>query len=267
MIFLECVISLFLGWLIYNVGLNSEKEFYVNTDNPAGRLLYILQECKKISQTTTAREAWRKILNVNTNNDALLVSRLGKVMELPNQVINDIQNNFPNQKNSHRHWSTKVNTAFTQHDLNGLWSKFIQHIDEHTIDYLTMSVDLLDTKENITILSTEEMANIREKIDTILQEIIKMDLDENFKKYLTRYLRQILISIDEYNISGVIPIMESIEATLGHAFLDKQYRINLTNTEFGKKIIKVLSSVADIITISIGLPQIGGQLTQFLISE
>jgi hypothetical protein len=61
--------------------------------------------------------------------------------------------------------------------------------------------------------------------------------------------------------------MESIEATLGHAFLDKQYRTNLTNTEFGKKIIKVLSSVADIITISIGLPQIGGQLTQFLISE
>ncbi len=239
----------------------------MNTDNPAGRLLYILQECKKISQHSTGREAWRKILNVNANNDALLVSRLGKVMELPNQVINDIQNNFPNQKNSHKHWSAKVNTAFTQHDLNGQWSKFIQHIDEHTINYLTMSVDLLDTKENITILSTEKIEKIREQIDTILKEIIKMDLDENFKKYLTRYLRQILTSIDEYNISGIIPIMESIEATLGHAFLDEKYRANLTNTDSGKKIIKVLSSIADIITVSIGLPQIAGQLTQFLITE
>jgi len=99
----------------------------MNTDNPAGRLLHILQECKKIPQHSTGREAWRKILNVNVNNDALLVSRLGKVMELPHQVINDIQNNFPNQKNSHKHWSAKVNTAFTQHDLNGQWSKFIQH--------------------------------------------------------------------------------------------------------------------------------------------
>ena len=42
-------------------------------------------------------------------------------MELPHQVINDIQNNFPNQNNSHKHWSAKVNTAFTQHDLNGQW--------------------------------------------------------------------------------------------------------------------------------------------------
>ena len=145
--------------------------------------------------------------------------------------------------------------------------KFIQHIDEHTINYLTMSVDLLDTKENITILSTEEIENIREQIDNILKDIIKMNLDENFKKYLTRYLRQILTSIDEYNISGIVPIMKSIEATLGHAFLDEGYRTNLTNTDTGKKIIKVLSSVADIITVSIGLPQIAGQLTQFLISE
>ena len=61
--------------------------------------------------------------------------------------------------------------------------------------------------------------------------------------------------------------MKSIEATLGHAFLDEGYRTNLTNTDTGKKIIKVLSSVADIITVSIGLPQIAGQLTQFLISE
>ena len=102
-------------------------------------------------------------------------------MELPHQVINDIQNNFPNQNNSHKHWSAKVNTAFTQHDLNGQWNKFIQHIDEHTINYLTMSVDLLDTKENITILSTEEIENIREQIDNILKDIIKMNLDENFK--------------------------------------------------------------------------------------
>ena len=34
----------------------------MNTDNPAGRLLHILQECKKIQPQTTGREAWRKIL-------------------------------------------------------------------------------------------------------------------------------------------------------------------------------------------------------------
>jgi len=241
----------------------------LNTDNPAGRLLHILEECKKIANPAheTGRNAWYKILNVEKGNDALLVSRLGKVMELPHQVINDIQVNFPKQKNSHKHWSSKVNSAFTQHDLNGSWNKFVGHIDEHTINYLTLSVDLLDTKENITILSETTIKEIRAKIDKLLQEIIEMDLDNNFKKYMTKYLRQIITAIDEYNITGVTPIMESIESTLGHTFVDENYRNELTQTEYGKKIVTILGSVADVVTISLGLPQIGSGISQFLITK
>jgi hypothetical protein len=56
----------------------------LKTDNVAGRLLDILVEGEKIEKnSTSSKEAWSKLLNMKADNPALLISRLGKVMELP----------------------------------------------------------------------------------------------------------------------------------------------------------------------------------------
>jgi hypothetical protein len=74
------------------------------------------------------------------------MSRLGKVMELPDLIIKDITESYPKQSSTHTHWSTTVNNGFMQQNLNGAWKEFIAHIDSHTISYLSMSADLLDMK-------------------------------------------------------------------------------------------------------------------------
>lgn len=177
-------------------------------------------------------------------------------MELPDQIINQIQSHYPKQSDSHKHWSAKVNAAFSQQNLNGQWSEFIKHIDSHTIDYLNMSVDLLDVKEDTKVLSNNQLSDMHDKINNILNEIIELDLDENFKKYIVRYLRKILISIEEYKISGATPILESIECMLGHAFVDENYKKALAETDIGSKLFTVLGAVASAITIAVGLPQL-----------
>jgi len=239
----------------------------MTTDNPAGRLLSILEKGKKQLGHEQTRDAWRKILEIEgqNENDALLMSRLGKVMELPQQIITDIQTYFPRQVNSHMHWSTKVNSAFGQLNLNSQWNTFISHIDAHTMNYLSLSVDLLDTKEEVKILSKDDLKKIRNKIDKILQDMISLELDESFKKDIVKYLRKIIIAIDEYNITGITPIVESVESTLGHIFIDPSYRDNLMNTDFGKDIRSTLGIVADIITVSLGFPQITLITEQFLL--
>ena len=236
----------------------------MHTDNPAGRLLNILSEGKKRQVGSPSKTVWSELLEVESGNLPLLMSRLGKVMELPEQIINDIQTHYPNQNNTHKHWSTKVNTAFSKQNLNGSWQEFIRHIDSHTIDYLSMSVDLLDSKENTQVLSTEKLTEIHEKINGLLIEVMDMDLDESFKKYIVGYLRKIIISIEEYKISGATPIVESIESILGHAFIDENYRKNIVETDFGTKLITTLSAVASVVTIAVGLPQLP-ETFQFLL--
>jgi len=228
----------------------------LHSDNPAARLLKIIEEGKGKSPNLKCRDVWYDLLDVDNSNPALLMSRLGKVMELPEQIIYSIQEHYPNQNATHKHWSTKVNSAFMQQNLNGIWQEFSRHIDTHTIDYLSMSADLLDMKETTQLISEPEISEIRCKIDELLIEAISIDIDPEFKKYIVKYLRKIIIAIDEYNISGVIPISETIESTFGHAFLDEKYRKNISETDFGNKVVSVLGAVASIVTIAVGLPQL-----------
>lgn len=239
----------------------------MNSDNPAGRLLRILQDGKKIQVGIKCREAWHKLLDVEQSNPALLMSRLGKVMELPESIISDIRENYPNQGNSHEHWSSKVNTAFMQQNLNGIWNEFISHIDSHTISYLSMSADLLDMKASTQLMNDSQVSDIREKVDELLNEAIDLDLEDDFKFYIIRYLRKIITAIDEYRISGAIPISESIECTFGHAFLDESYRENMSGTEFGAKVVSVLGAVASVVTIAVGLPQLPDTFQYLLVKS
>lgn len=241
-------------------------EFNLHTDNPAGRLLNILEKGKEIPISTPCKVAWGKLLDVKGDNLALLMSRLGKVMELPDQIINQIKSHYPNQNNTHQHWSQKINHAFASQNLNGSWKEFYAHIDAHTINYLSMSVDLLDMKDNTEILSAEKLSEIYNSVNSILVDVLDSDLELEVKKYIVKYLRKIIISIEEYKISGATPIIECVEGALGHAFVDENYRNSIQKTEIGKQLITVLTSVASVVTVAIGLPQLPDALN-FLLSS
>jgi len=231
-------------------------EFPLHSDNPAARLLKILEDGKLIQPHVNCREAWQKLLNVERSDSALLMSRLGKVMELPDLIIKDITESYPKQSSTHTHWSTTVNNGFMQQNLNGAWKEFIAHIDSHTISYLSMSADLLDMKSSTQLMNDSDIKSIRSKAEELLNEAIDANLDPEFKKYVVRYLKKIVSAIDEYRVSGAIPISESIECAFGHAFVDEKYRKNISTTDFGSKFVSVLGAMASVVTIAVGLPQL-----------
>ena len=57
-----------------------------------------------------------------------------------------------------------------------------------------------------------------------------------------------------------------MEGALGHAFVDENYRNSIQKTEIGKQLITVLTSVASVVTVAIGLPQLPDALN-FLLSS
>jgi len=54
----------------------------MNYDNPAERLLSLLERGKAKAPATNCRTVWEELLEVN-GDSPLLMARLGKVMELP----------------------------------------------------------------------------------------------------------------------------------------------------------------------------------------
>jgi hypothetical protein len=224
-------------------------------DNPAARLLTILEAGKTKDVNQNCRNTWGELLG-SGNDYALLMSRLGHLFELPAQIIQEIEANFPTHRKNSAHWQAQVNNAFYVQALNGNWGSFIGHIDDHTISYLGLTAELLQTKANTKAIADDQILDVRNNIDSLYQEVLASDIPSEIKTFLTRYLRKILCSIDEYFLTGALPILEATGALLGHAFVDEKYRSFLCSEELGNRIFECLTSMANVVTVAVGIPQL-----------
>ena len=223
-------------------------------DNPAARFLNILLEGRAFPPEIGCRGVWEKILQ--TNETSKLMSRLGKVMELPSQIISNLAEGFPSQVGTWSHWENQVNAAFMVQNLNGRWDSFSSHIDEHSITYLRLASDLLQSKANTKLLVDEEITALRTKLQDIYSDIETSSVQEEVRKFILRHLKELINGIDEYKISGALPILDSISAAVGHTVMDVEYKNFLFDTDLGKKILDTLSSAANVVTVAVGLPQL-----------
>jgi len=235
--------------------------FAMEYDNPAERLLTLIRTCKEYPIEQSCLNTWHKVLKTE-NNLPLLMSRLGKVMELPQITVQALQDNFPGRTPTWRHWSTQINNAFMQQNFQSQWNSFIGHIDEHSVNYLQMSSDLLQSKSTTTLLENSELDAIRKQLLDIYEQTLVAEIDTEVKAYLLRYFRKLISCIEEYTLIGALPILEAIESMCGHTLVDKKYKSFLTDEELGRKILDCISSMGNLITVAVGIPQLAHGILQ-----
>ncbi|ENM5795741.1 hypothetical protein V4V47_003779 [Vibrio mimicus] len=227
------------------------------TDNAAARLLKILDEGKSINPNYPTKQAWGRIFkleNIDTSTEAqsTLMSKLGQVMLLPHETITLVEQYYPTQAPALNHTLAQIQAAFVSQNLSGKWVTFIQHIDTHCINALSMTAALLENKLETKVIDTEKLDNFRAKVQELIEQTIKSDLTSEFKKFMTHYLQKILNAINDYLISGAMPILDAVEATLGHAVLDPSFKEELKESETGQKIRAMLGDLANIVTVAAG---------------
>lgn len=227
----------------------------MNYDNPAARLLSFLESAKGYPDTSNCKDTWDELLEAG-GDSSVLMARLGKLMELPKLTIFALKESFPEQGDTWSHWESQVNTAFMVQNLHGAWGSFNVHIDDHSLRYLKMASSLLQAKTNTKLITEADLNTVRDQLYGIYTEVLESEQPEELKRYLARNLRKILSSIDEYKLTGALPLIDAAETMMGHAAVDKQYKSFLTDTELGKRLLETLGSVANVVTVAVGVPQI-----------
>jgi len=224
-------------------------------DNPAARLLSLLKKCQQYRGSTPCRQAWKEILKTG-DDGALLMARLGKAMELPQVTIDALRESFPNRETMWHHWNSQVSSAFLNQNLGANWDTFINYIDQHTLNYLQMSSDLLEGKSTTKILEQSNLDEIRREFAQLHEEVINSSMNPEVKKYLIRSLRRIIVSVDEYRLTGALPLLEAVEAMVGHAQMDPAYKNFMQTSDLGRKIVDSLGAMANAVTVVVGIPQL-----------
>lgn len=227
----------------------------MNFDNPAYRLLSILKAGRKIPVETKCRKAWAELLDIDENSPELY-ARLGKIMEIPSQIISELRLAYPEEPDGFDHCYNQLQNAFSGNELNSKWSSFISHIDVHTITYLELNASRLNNKSKTKAADLEFLKNTRKTLNELIESIIASEIEQDVKIPLCRNLRKLIEAIDEYNISGSVTMFDAIEILIGHGYFDPRYKEVLKNTDIGKNIVTLLGTFADMLAITQGIPQI-----------
>ncbi|MEE9423993.1 MAG: hypothetical protein V3V18_03320 [Methylococcales bacterium] len=231
--------------------------------NSAERLLKILQEGENHDNGKSCRQVWQELLRVQNDDEALLISRLGKTMLLPYEIALIIDEHFPEERETHKYWINRVSTAFKQQNLDQKWETFNKIIDQHTISYLRISANLLSVLTGSSDLGEDKLSDLRESINNLLVDVRDSDITANAKVYLLRSLQRILIALDEYEISGSMPIIDAIEMTYGHAVADPDFRSSICESKIGEKVWSTLSMAANVVTVA-GVPLLASDISGFI---
>lgn len=227
----------------------------MNGDNPAARLHAILVKAKSKPGGENCRKVWSEILNIPRANEAEFLMQIGKVSSLTHEIMEFVRNEYPNQLNTTKHWTGQVNSAFIQQNYNSQFSTFTTKIDNHSLDSLSLLSDLIANKTKTTVLPEDTLESMKTKINELINDLLVADLSVEFKQYLNRALSKILENLNSYLITGINPIIDSIDMILGHAITDVNYREELKESGFGKSVLAVFHFLASFITVAAGISQ------------
>lgn len=226
-------------------------------DNPAQRLLDILEEGKRKSSNLNCRSVWIALLHTQGDNEQHLLSRLARVMELPGRIIQIKENHFSSLRGNSTHWKTCVDHAFVSQSLNSHWGSFISHIDDRALSELSLLSDLFEIRGSHAGIDVSEIESLLARLDELRSEIRASGLSATMKTLLLKQLSQLQEALESYSISGVEPVMDAVQSTLGLAVLHPEYRNEIskgTGSQFGDKISNLLSDVANVVTVAGAMP-------------
>lgn len=224
------------------------------TDNAASRLLELLTHAKTIDQNTASVHAWQNILQ--TKDPALLLSRLGKMIALPEEISSTLSNSVDTTPGVVRHISNQFYAAFSSHKFGEKWEFFVTKIDDHIMNYLALASTLLETQIKTKRLDDAELEELRRGFVDVLEKIRVSELPARLKSHIVLQLHDLISALDDYFITGAEPVLERIEATIGHAHIDAEYKGFLRDHELGKSLLDCLGAAANLVTVAVGIPQL-----------
>ncbi|MNM73894.1 hypothetical protein D3C76_359440 [compost metagenome] len=221
-------------------------------DNPASRILAILGSIHGTQANTPCKNAWCSALGIEAGDDAKLVMKLSQLMGISLDAVLLMNERFPALKDQTSQWHINFVTALTSQQLNSNIQTFINGYSRKHSDFLRVMEQMIGISAPAEI-DTSLIGEFRNSISNLIDETLASQLEPKAKNYLVKALRRILAALEDYQITGVVPVIESIELVAGHMFTDSHFK-NSMSTDFGNKVFSVIGAIADSIAIATGAP-------------
>ncbi|WP_201551777.1 hypothetical protein [Psychrobacter fjordensis] len=216
-------------------------------NNPIERLIVFLKNAKKISINTSSVKAWDELLD--TEGDIpLRMERIAKFHRLIEEVCLELSN-LENYEDVTQPIIKNLKILHEVNNLNSTWGSIVNVIKDTTITGLEIFVKFVGDRYT-SDYDLEKLFSIKKELSAILEQTLEsQEIEPELKKFLIRSLRNIITSIEEYHIAGILPVSDALNTSLGRLLTDEQYRELLNQNTLGKKISLIFAELANITTV------------------
>ncbi len=178
-------------------------------------------------------------------------------MGLPARINQVLQDHFPEPRWQSVHWRECVEAAFFAQEMNGTWEKLINHINDQAISELGLLSMIFETRGSHANIDVNEINLPLEQITELRSDIRSAELPVTMKTMLLRQMAQLQEALETYSISGIEPVMDAVQSTLGLVVVDSEYREEIrsgSGSKFGDRISSLLGDVANVVIVAGALP-------------
>lgn len=233
-------------------------------DNPAARLLAILEKGLEHKNEANCREVWCHLLQVKRTDHATLMGRIGKVMALSIDIVESLNTIGDIKVERYLHWVKPIENAFIKNDLNGQWGGFRGQINDHVINYLSMTSDLLSHKRSEPVLPKSSLDSILSSARELIDEVRDSDIPAQVKEFMIKQLYRVCLAVEEYSISGSESVSSAVESAFGYGVLHAE-AVELAKTNStARKFWQSMANIALIVSISTGVQQLAPPIMKLL---
>ena len=225
-------------------------------NNPAARLLNILEEGKQKNASQKCRTVWCQLLGIDVTDKITFLGKLGKVLALSAEVVDELKKIDGINVERYMNWCQPVEKAFSDSTFDSQWITFSQHLNEHVFNYLTMTSDFLSLRSPQPILPKSDVEKIAEDAKELILEITEANLPDNIKSYMLSQLKKVLVAADDYKITGSKEVVQIVEETFGHAILKNDLVKPVETNPVAKKFWTFMANAAVVTTIATGVLQL-----------
>jgi len=233
-------------------------------DNPAARLLNIIEKGLEHKNEENCRDVWCSLLDTKLGDNATLMGRIGKVMSLSTDIMESLNNIGVVKVERYLHWVAPIENAFISNNLNGSWQGFKGQINQHVINYLSMTSDLLSHKRPESVLEESTLGSILNNARALIDEVRESELPDKVKEFMIKQLYKVCLSVEEHVINGTESVSNAVETAFGYGVLHSEV-VELAKTDpTAKKFWQNMANIALVVSISTGIQQLAPPIVKLL---
>lgn len=219
--------------------------------NAAARLHSVLVKAKKSNlRSTPAISAWANLLNAEPSNEALVLKRLGAVMELPSTIKTKVESLSDVDHELYLRWVPKLVGAFRATHLGSSFSSFLDNVDDTTLFGIEHCSALLGRKDPEPEIAKSELDFLRIKVQELIEEVRTNDIDLDVRKFLLKHLLTILNAIEEYEIFGSRPLTAALGEAVASTITEPLETVKAGSIPTGGKFWKCVIGLAALLTVT-----------------